>query len=314
MGLNAIQADDLPLRRHSITDGFEYTTSCGQPLGKAISSHIDGLAIPPAWRQVKIAKDPKNYVLAVGDDAAGRRQYIYHQQWRDACEQAKFLDLPRFAEALPRIRKRVKADLTNQDDLQTYARATVIRLLDRAGLRIGNWSNTNFGAVSLQTDHIEISRNKVALEFTGKGGSERHIEITDTKLISALSTLYEDADTSIFVCDDQRITASSINTYIKAASGLDFSAKDFRTWGGSVRAARAIFKYRATTIKQVSEAASEWLGNTPTIARNSYIHPAIIDSVATSPKMTLSGPVRLRKYERAAHSLMNGYSVSLPSV
>ncbi|MEM1086606.1 MAG: DNA topoisomerase IB [Pseudomonadota bacterium] len=313
IGLNATGADDLPLRRRPAFDSFEYIQSCGRPVGKAVAARINSLAIPPAWQRVRISQDPKNFVLAVGDDDAGRRQYVYHPRWREACEQAKFIDLPRFAEALPRLRSQVKKDLKNEDDLQTYAKATVVRLLDRAGLRVGSWGNTTFGAVSLQTDHIEIARDIAVLDFTGKGGAARHAEIKDATLISALSTLYDDAETSIFVCDDQRITASSVNAYIKSASGLDFTAKDFRTWGGSVRAARSIFKHGATTIKEVSEAASAWLGNTPTIARNSYIHPAIIEAVATQPKMTLTGPVRLRKYERAAHSLMSDYSASLPS-
>ena len=307
--LNNVEVSDLTIRRVRRGRGFSYRRSCGEKLAGVQRSRIEALAIPPAWNDVSIAESDKNYVQAVGIDASGRLQYIYHPDWRAACELAKFVDLPKFADGLPRLRTRVKRELLQRSSDKNFAIATAIRLIDRAGLRVGNRSNETYGAVSLTHEHVELQGSEVSLSYTAKGGKQRDLSLDDEKLARAIKRLMSDDGDEIFDIGDAKIRPSHVNRFIADTIGLPFTAKDFRTWGGSCRATRALFKDRAKTLKDISEAAAEWLGNTPAIAKSSYIHPAILDAVSQSPDLKLSGPVRLRKYERACYALIEAFTV-----
>lgn len=307
--LRNIESEALELRRLRKGGDFSYVDGRNKPVSAREKARIESLAIPPAWQSVRIAGHDDNYLLAFGDDEQGRRQYIYHPEWRAACEMAKFIDLPRFAERLPRLRRVVRNILKNTSACGgELALAVAIRLLDRGGLRVGNWRSTTHGTVSLKDDHVEIAEDMIELCYDAKGGKERQIKLVDPKLAAALNTLIDGETDDIFEIQGQRLRPRQINEFISETMGLPFSAKDFRTWGGSCRAARALFRDKAQTLKAVSEAAADWLGNTPAIAQSSYIHPAILDAVKASPELKLAGPTRLRKYERVCYALTQNYT------
>lgn len=310
IGLVKADLEYLALTRIPKGGGFSYTSETGKPLKAIEQDRIAALAIPPAWQNVKISENEHTHILAYGEDEAGRRQYIYHPDWRAACETAKFLDLPQFARRLPRLRAAVKRDLSNDRALPEYAMATVVRLLDKGGLRVGSWQNETYGAVSLKEDHVEINGYHVELNFVGKGGNEREVEVCDAALSEALEELMTTSCEHLFTLEQKTIRAADINVYIREALGMGFSAKDFRTWGGSVAATKALTKGNATTIKALTHAAADYLGNTPSIARTSYIHPAIIDTLENPKDPIPTGPTRLRKYERLCLGLIQNYSHS----
>jgi DNA topoisomerase-1 len=314
MGLVVADLNQTSITRVRKGRGFSYVTASGNTLSGKRRLHIEGLAIPPAWESVWISDCKKSHISAYGTDAAGRRQYIYNSKWRAACEAAKFIDLPLFARGLPKLRRRVNRDMSADIPNADLAIATIIRLLDRGGLRIGNWSSETNGAVSLTEEHISFENDQMHLHYNGKGGTEREVEIEDEHIVDAILRLMKVGDDEIFTFADTRIRPRDVNKYISETMGAQFSAKDFRTWGGSVAATRALIKYDASTIKDISEAAADYLGNTPTIARSSYIHPAIIDALSQNLQPKPSGPVRLRKYERLCHDLINDYSHPLIKV
>lgn len=291
--------------------GWSYWDANRNRLNGDQRARCEALAVPPAWDNVWISANPKAHILAHGEDAAGRRQYIYHPEWRAACEEAKFSDMPKFADGLPRLRRRVKQMLTSEDP-QTLAVASVVRLLDLGGLRIGHPraddENPAVGATTLKPEHVEVEADRVRLHYTAKGGKERKLIVDDQALSEALdnlSTLTNGRGEYVFEAENRLCSARLINDFLDDVFGLRFSAKDFRTWGGSVAAARVWRKNDTPTIKALSEAASDWLGNTPTIARNSYIHPAIIEaSQSGEPRPDPSGPTRLRVDERFCYGVI----------
>jgi DNA topoisomerase-1 len=284
----------------------QFYSTVKKTISVAEKERLKGLAVPPAWTDVWISTSADTHILAFGTDASGRRQYIYHPEWRAACEAAKFADLGLFAARLPRLRRQVRRALSGDPGDPGFAIATIIRLLDRAGLRIGNWKGPNEGAVTLAEEHIDLDGDELNLEYTGKGGKTRSVELEDPYLVEAISALSELPGDHLFERQKSKIRPSHVNAFIQDAMGHAFSAKDFRTWGGSVRAAKTLFTSSGpVTIKAVSEAAADWLGNTPSIARSSYIHPKIIEKVPDAPlDYVAKGPTALRKYERACFALI----------
>jgi DNA topoisomerase-1 len=302
-----VRADlDAPGYARCERDPDRFYSTAKKTISKAEMERLRGLAVPPAWSDVWISKSADTHILALGTDASGRRQYIYHPDWRAACEAAKFSDLGLFAARLPRLRRQVRRALSGDPGDPGFAIATIIRLMDRAGLRIGNWKGPNEGAVTLAEEHIDLDGDELNLEYTGKGGKTRSVELEDPFLAQAISALSERPGDHLFELQTSKIRPSHVNAFIQDAMGHAFSAKDFRTWGGSVRAAKTLFaSSRRVTIKAVSEAAADWLGNTPGIARSSYIHPAIIEKVPDAPlDYVAKGPTALRKYERACFALI----------
>jgi DNA topoisomerase-1 len=300
------QLDDPAYIRDHHPNGACFLDSTNQSPAAPELERLEALAIPPAWTDVWAARTPQSHILAYGTDEAGRRQYVYHPKWRAACEAAKFADLALFASRLPRLRRRVRIILKQGDSHSDLGIAAIIRLLDRAGLRIGNWRSDNHGAVTLTEDHINIDGHELSLDFKGKGGKERSLELSDPFLADAIEHLSELPSTKIFATSTQdRIRPRDVNAFIRETMGYAFSAKDFRTWGGSVRAASQLFRDGPATITALAEAAAEWLGNTPAIARSSYIHPRILDLAPEAPlPRVLSGPTRLRQSERACFAII----------
>jgi DNA topoisomerase I len=274
--------------------GFIYLDPQGRKVcDPALRERFTALAIPPAWREVWICANPAGHLLATGRDDAGRKQYIYHPCWSAMRSQVKYDRLRLFAEALPNLRAQVQADLRKRALPREKVTALVVNLLEETLIRIGNEAyarhNETYGLTTLQDDHVEVSGAEVVFEFRGKSGKEHEIIVTDprlARLIQACQELpgqqlfqYVDADGAI--C---RLTSTDVNDYLRNVTGCDFTAKDFRTWGGTVTAAHLLHeigpgateKEAERNVVQVIKEVAAKLGNTPTVCRQHYVHPALV--------------------------------------
>jgi DNA topoisomerase I len=279
-------------RRHG--RGFAYLDRHGRPIRDGRLDRIRSLAIPPAWQDVWICADEQGHLQATGTDAAGRRQYLYHPHWRMQRDREKFRRIEGFAEALPVLREEVARDIHRRGYPRPRILACAIRLLDRGLFRVGTEdyvSNGAFGLATLRREHVVVRRTAVAFDYVGKGGKRHVLEIADPdvmRIMRALRRRRAAPTDELLVWDDcgtwRAVRASDINAYLKDSSGEDFSAKDFRTWHATVLAASLLAQHgvqaseRASkrTIRDAADEVSEHLGNTPTVARRSYIDPRVI--------------------------------------
>ena len=264
--------------------GFEYVDAAGGRVDDAGTlERIRALAIPPAWKEVWICPDPNGHLQAVGTDAAGRRQYRYHERWRQRRDQEKFDEMLSFARALPRLRDAAARDLRERGRRRELACA--VRLLDRGFFRVGGEEyadgNGSYGLATLTKDHVELAGDGVLVfDYPAKSGKRRLQAVVDPDVYDVVAALKRRRGDRLF-----QIRSGEINAYIKEATGADFSAKDFRTWHATVLAAVALaVSERATSPtarkRAISRAVSEvahYLGNTPAVCRASYIDPRVFD-------------------------------------
>jgi len=285
--------DRLPgISRQRVGRGFTYAAADGSPIDRAARDRIQQLVIPPAWTDVWISSDPDSHLQATGRDAKGRKQYLYHARWSAIRGQQKYRHLLAFADALPAIRRRVTADLKQPPLSYSWVLATVVRILDRAVLRIGNeeYARTNgsYGLTTLRTRHAEVRGARVRFRFRAKSGVQQQIDVDDSDLARAVRKCQELPGQRLFQYVDedgavQSIDSDDVNEYIREVMGEEFSAKDFRTWAGTVLAMRALLAdegpkpTNAALTSAVKEVAAE-LGNTPAVCRRCYIHPQIVDA------------------------------------
>jgi DNA topoisomerase-1 len=283
------------LRRRRRGRGFEYLDPSGRVDDETLA-RIRALAIPPAWEDVWICADPNGHIQAVGTDAAGRRQYLYHQVWRERRDREKFDDMVRFARTLPRLRRAVVRDLQRREWPQEKVLACAVRLLDRGFFRIGSESyaeeNKTYGLATMQRRHVSLEGNGVIrFDYTSKGGKRRVQSIVDPDVYRVVAALKRRPNGRLLAYRANGhwadVTSNDINEYIKRTSRDErFSAKDFRTWNATVLAAVALAvsgaahrspsaQKRAIT-RAVAEVA-HYLGNTPAVARASYIDPRVFD-------------------------------------
>ena len=283
------------ITRQKAGKAFRYFDGTTQITDRAVLAHIETLAIPPAWQHVEIAKAKSARIQAHGYDAAGRKQYIYHPVYRQKQEKLKFDRTLRFAESLPRLRRQVDKDLRHQRLDKDKVLAFIVRLIDEAYFRVGNDRYTRehqtYGITTLQSKHVDITTTVVTFDFIGKSGKEQIKRIVDPQLARILKQLDELPGREIFRYTDRDggihdLNATDVNNYIKRHMGEEFTAKDFRTWGGTLLAtstmlhdkqepptsATARKKAVAAVVKQVAAR----LGNTPAVARASYIHPTVL--------------------------------------
>ena len=272
------------------------------PDGKALRDRkhlerIRSLVIPPAWEKVWICPSPNGHLQAVGWDARGRKQYRYHPKYREVRDQAKFSRMLAFGAVLARIRKRVAEDLARPGLPKEKVLATVVRLLETTFIRVGNdeyaRDNDSFGLTTLRNRHVRIEGTKLMFRFRGKSAQEHTVELTDRRLARIVRECQELPGYELFeyvndAGDVCRIGSADVNQYIREIAGEDFTAKDFRTWAGTVIAAgelnacgkcdgeTAIKKTVAGAVKNVARR----LGNRPATCRKYYIHPAILDAYA----------------------------------
>ena len=279
--------------------GFSYA----DPQGRRIDdpedlARIRGLAVPPAWTDVWICVDAAGHLQAAGTDAAGRRQYLYHPEWRRRRDRGKFARIELFAEGLPELRRRVGADLSAKGFGRERVLACSVRMLDRGLFRVGTEDytakNGSFGLATLRKEHVTVRRDRVAFDFVAKAGVRQVREVADPDILPVLRALKRrrDGGEELLAWRDgdrwNDVRSSDVNAYLKEVAGEDFSAKDFRTWHGTVLAAVALAGREAprsptATKRAVSAAVKEvaaQLGNTPAVCRASYIDPRVIDRFA----------------------------------
>lgn len=286
--------DDLPgITRRRAGKGWAYYDPDGKLIRDAAErKRLNAIALPPAYSDAWFCPAPNGHILATGYDDAGRKQYRYHPDFRAARESAKYDACATFGKRLPLVRKRVEDDLQGRRVPRERALAAVVRLLDLSAIRIGNEqyakSNDSYGATTLRADHAEVGRRKLALHFVGKGGKEHDLEVEDEDLAAAvrrmedLADADEGGDDHLFRYEDEAgevrpVTAADVNAYLRETMGKDFSAKHFRTFHASSLAFEKLSEGPGPVrLKEMLEHVAERLGNTPAIARSSYIHPAVI--------------------------------------
>ncbi|MBI5618814.1 MAG: DNA topoisomerase IB [Gammaproteobacteria bacterium] len=294
-GLRHVRDDAPGLRRLRHGEGFRYVDAEGRPVrDRAVLARIRALAIPPAWTDVWICPSAHGHLQATGRDARGRKQYRYHAAWRSFREETKYGRLVAFAGALPGIRARVAADLAQPGLSRERVLATVVRLLELTNMRAGNdeYARTNgtFGLTTLRNRHVRIEGATLSFDFKGKSGKRHSIELTDRRLSRLVARCRELPGYELFQYVDaagevHAVDSGDLNAYLREAAGADYTAKDFRTWGGTRQFARAmrgaepgatLTESRSRLKALIGEVAAV-LGNTPAICRKSYVHPALIE-------------------------------------
>jgi DNA topoisomerase-1 len=304
----AVQDTLAPVGLHYTTDskpgitrvrrgkGFSYHRANGEVLrNERDLRRIRALAIPPAWTDVWISPDPQGHLQATGRDARGRKQHRYHDRWREVRDQAKYDHVIAFAEALPHIRRRVDADLRRHGLPREKVLATVVRLLETSLIRVGNDAsaaeNASFGLTTLRRRHVDVDGANMRFHFTGKSGKEWDLSIRDRRIARVVKQCSELPGYEIFKYQDEHgelvdVTSTDVNAYLREISGGDFTARDFRTWAGTVLAATALHAcQQAPTsteakhqVVQAIEQVARDLGNTPAVCRACYVHPAILEA------------------------------------
>ncbi len=276
--------------------GFSYGRAAGDLVhDPAVLARIRALAIPPAWTDVWICPDPAGHLQATGRDARGRKQYRYHERWRTGRDDAKFERLIDFARVLPRIRKRCDTDMAKPGMSREKVLAAVVRLLETTLIRVGNDEyarlNRSFGLTTLKRRHATVTGTKVRFRFRGKSGRQHEVGIRDRRLAAVVRRCQDLPGQELFqwIGDDAEphdVASDDVNDYLREISGIDITAKDFRTWAGTVLAYRALRALapgsddrssRANVVEAV-RFTSDRLGNTPAVARRSYVHPAILEA------------------------------------
>jgi DNA topoisomerase I len=290
-------SDTTPgIRRKRAGTGFSYRRPDGTLVHDAETlRRIRALAIPPAWTDVWICTLPNGHLQATGRDAKGRKQYRYHPRWRAVRDETKYTRLIAFGEALPRIRARVEKDLKRPDLPREKVLATVVRLLETTLIRVGNAeyakANQSYGLTTMRNRHVDVEGATVRFHFRGKSGIDHRIDINDRRLANIVKRCKDLPGAELFqyIDDDgqrQTIDSGDVNEYLHDITGDDFTAKDFRTWAGTLLAAMALQEFERfdsetqakKNVVQAIERVAERLGNTPSVCRKCYVHPAVLDA------------------------------------
>lgn len=289
-------SDESPgLTRTASGKGFSYHDRKGDLIrDEKVLARIRMLAIPPAWTDVWICPRATGHIQATGRDAKGRKQYRYHADWSRHASETKFERLPAFAKGLPKLRKRIDADLNKRGVSRDKVLATAVRLLEITLIRVGNTQyarqNRSYGLTTLNKRHLDVDGTALTFAFKGKSGVEHEVRVRDRRLATVIRSLRELPGQQLFKYRDAdgdlcAIGSDDVNAYIREAMGEDFSAKDFRTWAGTVSAARALREAEPPTsatdakrkITVCVKAVAGLLGNTPTVCRSSYVHPKVFE-------------------------------------
>jgi DNA topoisomerase-1 len=295
-GLRYVSDDASGISRRKSGKGFSYRDADGETIrDEKILARIKALAIPPAWREVWICPFANGHIQATGIDERGRKQYRYHDKWREVRDQHKYEKMMAFGRALPKIRRRVARDLQQRGLPRTKVLAAIVQLLEKTMIRVGNEQyakeNKSFGLTTMRNRHAKIKGAKVHFDFKGKSGVHHEIDLQDERLARVISKLQELPGQELFQYEDETgeivsAGSSDVNEYLHEIAGEEFTAKDFRTWNGTVLAAMALqefekFDSQTQTKKNVVaaiERVAQRLGNTPSVCRKCYVHPAIVES------------------------------------
>jgi DNA topoisomerase-1 len=273
---------------------FFYTYSDGRPVrDEKELARIRALAIPPAYNDVWISPIANGHIQATGRDARGRKQYRYHKRWREVRDEAKYHRLVAFGKVLPKIRAAIAVDLKTEGLSRRKVLAAVVALLDMTGIRVGNEeyakANKSYGLTTLRTKHVKLNGSRARLHFRGKTGRVHVIELDDKRLVRIIKRCRDLPGEELFSYIDETgavndVSSDDVNDYIREIAGGDFSAKDFRTWIGTVEciaslteAAELLHEAKHNVTLALERVAAR-LGNTPAVCRKAYVHPAVIET------------------------------------
>ena len=315
-GLRYVTDGVAGISRRRLGKGWAYHAPSGARIrNPAIRKRLDALAIPPAWTDVWICPDPDGHIQATARDARGRKQYRYHPSYREARDRSKFRRMLAFSEALPVLRERVERDLRASDLSRRQLLATVVRLLDRTLIRVGNdeyvRENRSFGLTTLRRRHVRVKGAQLQFSFRGKSGVEHSVAITDPRLARIVQRSRDLPRQEMFQYLDpfgkrQAVSSDDVNDYLREVSGRDITAKDFRTWGGTMLAAVALRAMGPASSRReadrnvirVIDAVSERLGNTRAVCRKYYVHPALLHAYHLGLTTPLAPAARRRRGRR----------------
>ena len=295
-GLRYVTDGSPGITRRRQGEGFVYLDRKEEPVtDEKDLQRIRTLAIPPAWTEVWICPFANGHLQATGRDARGRKQYRYHPKWRLVRDETKYNRMMAFAEALPGIRRKVEEDLALRGLPRRKVLAAVVRLLETTFIRVGNEEyarqNGSFGLTTMRDRHVEVQGSTLKFSFKGKAGKRHEVDISDRRLAAIVKRCRDLPGYELFQYVDengeqQTIDSADVNEYLREISGEDFTAKDFRTWAGTLLAALALQEFEAfdsqaqckKNIVRAIEAVASQLGNTPAICRKCYVHPAVLDA------------------------------------
>jgi DNA topoisomerase-1 len=295
-GLRYVHDDRPGIRRAPAKDGFDYVDAKGRPVDdEAALKRIKSLVIPPAWQDVWICPQANGHLQATGRDARGRKQYRYHPKWRTVRDEVKYERMINFGKALPQIRKEVDRGLSLPGLPRDKVLATIVYLLEATMIRIGNdeyaRENKSYGLTTLRNRHVKIDGSEVAFRFRGKSGVHHDVKVHDKRLARIIRRTRDLPGQHLFeyVGDDgepHTVDSSDVNDYLREITGEEYTAKDFRTWSGTVLAALALQEFEKVdseaqakkNVVRAIESVAEKLGNTPSVCRKCYVHPAVLDA------------------------------------
>lgn len=295
--------ETFDITREAAAKGWHYFDGAGKRItAEEEIRRLNSIALPPAYRDARFSADPSAHILAYGVDARGRRQYRYHPDFRAKREAQKYDLCVEFGQSLPRLRKQVEEHLGGHPFAYHSVLAAIVRIMDSAYLRVGNEqyarTNKSFGVTTLRNKHAAVKGQSLMLHYRGKGGLDRSVKLSDRSLVRIVRRCQDLPGQALFqYLDEQgetrRISSNDVNDYIREASGGDFTAKHFRTWGASVIGLSALEKGAA--LSELLEEVSTALGNTPAIARKSYVHPKVVEAAKAGKAIDL-GSVRAGKW------------------
>ena len=311
-GLRYVTDGARGIHRQRAGSGWIYFGPGGSPIrDAAVRKRLNALAIPPAWTDVWICPDPDGHIQATARDARGRKQYRYHPSYRAARDRSKFRRMLEFSEVLPRLRERIERDLRAPDLSRRQLLATVLRLLDRTLIRVGNdeyaRDNRSYGLTTLRRRHVRIEGARLRFDFRGKSGVEHTVSISDPRLARIIQRCRDLPGQDLFQYLDaagkrQDISSDDVNAYLRELTGRDVTAKDFRTWGGTMLAAVELRRMGAAAsrreadrnIIQAVDAVAAQLGNTRAVCRKYYVHPALLGAYLMGHTVPMPPPLRRR--------------------
>jgi DNA topoisomerase I len=330
VGLRYVNDFDRGITRRRRGRGFTYLSTRGTTItAERTKRRIDALAIPPAWESVWICSDPSGHIQARGRDDAGRLQYIYHEHWQAISSATKYDRMHLFAEVLPRIRRRIRQDMSGRQLDKQMVLAGAVRLMDRAHVRIGNEVSAAErgarGATTLARKHVDVERTRVTLDFPGKSGQQHAFEFADGKLAKVIRKCAELRGQYLFcyIGDDGKshpIHSHDVNDYLSEIAKEAITAKDFRTWAGSVLALGAVVDMphdltegqRKATCRDAVKVAAAGLGNTVAVCRGSYVHPALLAAAESNELPDLLEAVQPVKEVRELTKIEATFAALLP--
>ncbi len=325
-GLVYITGTEPGIRRRRHGRGFGYRDERNRPLSNvAMKQRIIALAIPPAWRNVWICPDDSGHIMVVGEDERGRKQYIYHERWRELRDLLNFYRLITFAEQLGPVRSHVAAQLRRHTLVRDQVLAAMIRIIDTTAIRIGNEvyaeENDSFGLSTLTRRHVQVSGRQIALSFPAKSGKRAELTIDDPAIARVITKLEQHRKRRLFTLDNKAIESSEVNDRLRELTGQHITAKDFRTWRGTLAAFTYLVEAgdegdRDQALIGAADAAAEVLGNTRTVARAHYIHPHLLSSYADgtfAAHLAASAPRRQQLLDGRERELLAFLKVALES-